>query len=520
MGKAFPEIKEQKNLIKNVIQEEENSFLRTLSDGLKRLDIIIKDTKKIVNGKTSFELYDTYGFPLDLTKLILSENNLTLDIKGFNNEMKKQKIRSRKATKIKSLDWEIIIKKYNETNIGYNILESEIKITQHRRVNIKNKIFFQLVFNQTPFYPEGGGQVGDIGEISNAKESINIIDTKRENNLIIHISDKLPENINSIFTARVNKNIRKSSEKNHTATHLLQESLREILGTHVEQRGSLVCSDYLRFDFTHFSALTKVDLELIEKSVNDKIKRNINLKEHVNISMLDAKSLGAIMLFGEKYNDKVRAVQFENSIELCGGTHVKNTSEIQFFKIKNESSSSSGIRRIEAITGNKVMEYYNNIENQLKDIASQIKNKDVIKGNRELVNEKKILIKQNESYRNRELNMLEEVLLKNTIKINSIRVISKEVKVDLEDMKNLSFRWKKNQENLAVHLISKINNKVISTIMLTDDLVRKGLNAVDIIKEVSKEFKGGGGGQSFFATSGGTDSSKINNAIEKFKELI
>ena len=520
MGDAFPELKSQQKLITKVVQEEENSFLRTLSEGLKRLDIIINNTKSVVSAVLVFELYDTYGFPLDLTSLILSENNLKLDVDAFHSEMEKQKNRSRRATKIETSDWVELIKDDTEEFIGYDCLETDVRITKYREVKTKDGIQFQLVFNLTPFYPEGGGQLGDVGTIVSKSETIEIVDTKKENNLIIHISEVLPINVNDVFSARVNKDIRKSSERNHTATHLLHESLREVLGPHVEQKGSLVCSDYLRFDFTHFSKLSEEELNTIELKVNNKIKENIILEEHNNIPITEAKNRGAMMLFGEKYGDTVRAIQYDTSIELCGGTHVKSTAEILSFKIKNESSTAAGIRRIEAITANALSNYYNNLEKTIEKLSGIIKNKDLIKGVEDVVKENKILSKKMESYKALEVNMLEKDLVTKSVEVNSVRVIAEIVDIDADAMKNLSFKLRGKEENLIMMLIAEKSDKVLLTIMITDDLVDKGLNASILIREVSKEVKGGGGGQSFFATAGGPDSSGISSAIEKLKKLI
>ena len=520
MGDAFPELKSQQKLITKVVQEEENSFLRTLSEGLKRLDIIINNTKSVVSAVLVFELYDTYGFPLDLTSLILSENNLKLDVDAFHSEMEKQKNRSRRATKVETSDWVELIKDDTEEFIGYDCLETDVRITKYREVKTKDGIQFQLVFNLTPFYPEGGGQLGDVGTIVSKSETIEIVDTKKENNLIIHISEVLPTNVNDVFSARVNKDIRKSSERNHTATHLLHESLREVLGSHVEQKGSLVCSDYLRFDFTHFSKLSEEELNTIELKVNNKIKENIILEEHNNIPITEAKNRGAMMLFGEKYGDTVRAIQYDTSIELCGGTHVKSTAEILSFKIKNESSTAAGIRRIEAITANALSNYYNNLEKTIEKLSGIIKNKDLIKGVEDVVKENKILSKKMESYKALEVNMLEKDLVTKSVEVNSVRVIAEIVDIDADAMKNLSFKLRSKEENLIMMLIAEKSDKVLLTIMITDDLVDKGLNASVLIREVSKEVKGGGGGQSFFATAGGSDSSGISAAIEKLKQLI
>ena len=446
MSESFPEISSQKQLIENVIKEEELSFLRTLSDGLKSLDGIIKNSEGVVSGKRIFELYDTYGFPLDLSSLILSENNMTLDIEVFNQEMEKQKNRSRNATKVETADWKVLLEDDTEEFVGYNNLQSEIKITRYRSVKTNDKDLYQLVFNLTPFYPEGGGQIGDVGTIENKNESIEIIDTKKENNLIIHFSEKLPIHLDSDFSAKVDKIKRVSSERNHSATHLLHETLREVLGEHVEQKGSLVCPDYLRFDFTHFSKISDTEIKSIEDTVNDKILLNSTLQEHINLPLTKAKKMGAMMLFGEKYGDTVRAIQFESSIELCGGTHVKSTAEIGMFKILSESSTAAGIRRIEAITADKLREFNTQMEHTLNSIKSVVKNKDLLKGVQDLISENKKLTKKNESYKDLEVNILSESILKNKENIKGINLIAQKVELDAEGMKTLSFKLRKSEE--------------------------------------------------------------------------
>ncbi len=520
MGDAYPELVSQQKLITNVIKEEENSFLKTLSAGLKRLDLIMKSSDKIVSGDLVFELYDTFGFPVDLTALILSENNLELDIKSFKKEMEKQKNRSRGATKVIESDWVVLIDDDVEEFVGYSNLITEVKICKYREVIAKEKKLYHIVFNLTPFYPEGGGQVGDIGVIESSFEKIEILDTKKENNLIIHISDSLPSNLNSSFTAKVDKDRRVSCSRNHTATHLLHESLREVLGTHVEQKGSLVSPEYLRFDFTHFSKLSQKQLKLIEEKVNNKIKENIPLTEHTNLPLSNAKEMGAIMLFGEKYDDTVRVIQYDSSIELCGGTHVLSTAEIISFKIKGESSTAAGIRRIEAITANAVESYFSELEFSVDKIRSLVKNQDVVKGVSDLATENRELIKKLESYKALESNILQEDLLTKKQLINSVNVIAETVKVDSVIMKDISFRLRKSESNLAMMLVSESSNKAIITMMFTEDLVKKGLHAGNIINEVSKEINGGGGGQSFFATAGGNNLKGIHSSIEKFKKLL
>ena len=519
MGEQFEELNAQKDLIQKVVKEEEESFLRTLEDGLKRIEQITKNAKGEISGKQVFELYDTYGFPADLTALILSEQNLSFNQAEFDVAMQEQKDRSKQAGKIEKGDWTVLIEDEKEEFVGYKNLETEVKITRYREVTSKDGKQYQLVFNLTPFYPEGGGQVGDTGAISSPSESINIVDTKKENKLIVHFSDELPTDVNAKFSAKVNAIDRKASARNHTATHLLHESLRTILGEHVAQKGSLVNSSYLRFDFTHFSKIEKADLKKIEADVNAKILANIALNEHNNLPLKKAEDLGAIMLFGEKYDDVVRMIQFNTSKELCGGTHVNATGEIGLFKILSEGSTSSGIRRIEAITGPNALNYLNDKENLLNEIAGLVKNKDLKKGVEQLITTNKTLEKQISTFKKSNAGNVKEDLLKEAVAVNGIRFIAQEVEMEGEDMKNVSFALRK-EENLAMVLAAKVDEKALLTVMLTDDLVANGMNAGAMIREIAKEINGGGGGQPFFATAGGAKPSGISAALEKAKGLI
>jgi len=521
MEESFPELRSQKELIERVIQEEENSFLRTLSEGLKRLDVIIKNTNKIVPGELVFELYDTYGFPLDLTSLILSENNLKLDVEVFNQEMEKQKNRSRKATKVVAGDWETLFEDDIEEFVGYNRLECEVKIAKYRKVTVQDKDLYHLVFNLTPFYPEGGGQIGDIGVIESFNEKIEILDTKNENKLIIHITDSLPKNIEDTFVAKVDSEKRNSTTKNHSATHLLHHVLREELGNHVEQKGSLVSPDHLRFDFTHFSKLSDDEIRNVESKVNEMISKNISLEEYNNTPLSEAKKMGAMMLFGEKYADAVRVIKFEDSLELCGGTHVSSTEEIDAFKIVSEGSISAGVRRIEAITGNKHKKYIKEMENTLNKIKSLIKNTDLIQGIKDLIQENKSLSKKLEKYKSKELVSLQKDILLKREEISGIGVISEKVDLDSEGMKSLSFNLRKSENNLVMLLALESDNKAILTLMITDDLIQdKNMDASNLIKIIATEIKGSGGGQTFFATAGGTNPSGIDKSLKKLKEIL
>ncbi|MBC8265480.1 MAG: alanine--tRNA ligase [Flavobacteriales bacterium] len=519
LGEQFTELEAQKDLIQKVVKEEEESFLRTLEDGLKRIEQLVKKSADTVSGKEVFELYDTYGFPADLTALILSEQNLSFSQADFDAAMQEQKDRSKQAGKVEKGDWEVLIQDETEEFVGYNNLETEVKITRYRKVKTKDGEQFQIVFNLTPFYPEGGGQVGDTGMIENENESITVVDTKKENKLIVHFTNELPKDVNASFTAKVNANDRKASARNHTATHLLHESLRTILGDHVAQKGSLVNPNYLRFDFTHFSKIEKTDLQKIEADVNAKILANIILDEHNNLPLSKAEDLGAIMLFGEKYEDVVRMIQFNSSKELCGGTHVKATGEIGLFKILSEGSTSSGIRRIEATTGANALNYLNDKEALLNEIAGLVKNKDLKKGVEQLIATNKTLEKQINTLKKANAGNIKEDLLKSAIVVNGIRFIAQEVEMDAEDMKNVSFSLRK-EENLAMVLAAKVGEKALLTVMLTDDVVAKGFNAGAMIREIATEIYGGGGGQAFFATAGGANPNGIAAALEKSKKII
>ena len=519
MGEQFEELKAQKDLVQKVVKEEEESFLRTLEDGLKRIEQITKNAKGEISGKQVFELYDTYGFPADLTALILSEQNLSFNQAEFDVAMKEQKDRSKQAGKIETGDWTVLIEDEKEEFVGYKNLETEVKITRYRKVTSKNGRQYQLVFNLTPFYAEGGGQVGDTGTISSSSESINIVDTKKENKLIVHFSNELPSDVNAKFSAKVNAIDRKASARNHTATHLLHESLRTILGEHVAQKGSLVNPNYLRFDFTHFSKIEKADLKKIEANVNAKILANIILDEQNNLPLKKAEDLGAIMLFGEKYDDVVRMIQFNTSKELCGGTHVNATGEIGIFKILSEGSISSGIRRIEATTAVNALNYLNDKESLLNEIGVLVKNKDLKKGVEQLITTNKTLEKQITTLKKANAGNVKDDLLKSAVEVNGIRFIAHEVEMEAEDMKNVSFAIRK-EENLVMVLAATVGDKALLTVMLTDDLVANGMNAGEMIREIAKEIEGGGGGQPFFATAGGANPSGIAAALEKAKEII
>jgi len=526
MGGSFPELRKQQNLIIKVIKEEETSFLKTLDSGISLLDIIMdtakKENKKEVSGKVAFKLYDTYGFPLDLTELILKEKNLSINHKEFENEMKVQKNRSKQASIITTEDWTLLEKENTEEFIGYDKLESDIHITRYRKVIAKGKEQYQLIFNFTPFYATAGGQVGDTGYIESKKEKIQIIDTISENELSIHLTKKLPEYPQEKFHAVVNKEKRLFTANNHSATHLLHYALRKILGNHVEQKGSLVTPDHFRFDFSHFQKVKNTELEKIEIMVNSLIRENLEQKCY-NIPMKEAQNKGAIALFGEKYTDIVRVIQFGESYELCGGTHVSATGQIGFFKITSESAVAAGIRRIEAITAFKAEKY---IRDQL-DIINEIKN--TFKSSRKILDQVKELITDNtkmsrelEAMEKHRLKIIRKNLLSKVLVINGINFIAEVIVISSAGaMRDLAFQMKNEMKNLFLLTGAEINGKANLALMISDNLVKeRELDAGNIINEIAKKIKGGGGGQPFFATAGGKNPSGLNDAISMAKKIV
>ena len=525
MGEAFPELKAQQQLIENVIKEEEQSFLNTLDQGLILLDKIIKaSSNNTINGAKAFELYDTYGFPLDLTQLIAKENDYKVDVKAFNIEMQKQKERSRVAANLDTSDWVILNNQDANPFIGYDILEIQAIISRYRKVSSnKEGDFYQIVFNTTPFYPEGGGQVGDTGYIQiSSNEKIEVIDTKKENNLILHITKQLPSKTEGFFKLIVNKKKRQLSACNHTATHLLHNALREVLGPHVEQKGSLVRPQNLRFDFSHFSKVTDIELNKIETIVNTEIKANLALIEERNTTLKNALDQGALALFGEKYGNTVRTIRFGNSIELCGGTHVNNTSEIWYFKILSESAVASGIRRIEAITSHAALNYFMEIETQFQSLKEILKNTNhPVDSVKSLMNENQALKKQIEGLQKEKSKTLKSSLLKEINEINGVKFLAKEINLEPQNIKDLCFELGKDQNNLFLFFGTNYNNKAILSCYISKELVAsKNLNAGQIIKNLGKHIQGGGGGQPFFATAGGTHIEGIKIAIEQVTRYL
>ena len=526
MGTAFPELKSQKQLIENVIKEEETSFLRTLDQGLILLDEIISSAKeKEISGDKAFELYDTFGFPIDLTALILSEKGLSLDEKGFLEELQKQKKRSRAASEISTQDWTTLINDEIEDFIGYDSLEGNVKITRYRKVvSKKDGEMYQLVFNQTPFYPEGGGQVGDKGYLEDTHgDIVYILDTKKENNVIIHFVKNLPKYINDNFKAVVDEKQRFRTECNHTATHLLHQALREVLGIHVEQKGSAVHSTYLRFDFSHFSKMTLEQLRDVENFVNARISGKIPLIERRNIPMQEAINEGALALFGEKYGDAVRTIKFGKSIELCGGTHVKNTGDIWHFKIKSEGAVAAGIRRIEAITNDAVKDFYSENNKTLFEVKDILNNtKDPVKAVKALQNENTLLKKQLEQLlKNKAQNLSVEI--KNQLQeINGVKFLATKVDLDQNGIKNLAFALGKEYENLFLLFATSENKtKAMLTCYISKELANeRGYDAGKVVRELGKLIHGGGGGQNFFATAGGKNPGGIEKVLERAKDYL
>ncbi len=527
MGDAFPELQSQKALIGKVIKEEEESFLRTLATGISMLDKIIAETKaknyNVVSGAVAFELYDTFGFPLDLTELILKENKLVVNRREFEEEMNKQKERARSATAIETDDWVVLQHDDHEEFIGYDYLESEVFITRYRKIKQKNKELYQLVFNITPFYAESGGQVGDTGFIQSGDDKVAIIDTKKENNLIVHLAKKLPTDLSATFKALVNQEARQNTANNHTATHLMHEALREVLGEHVEQKGSLVHPDYLRFDFSHFEKVSEEEIAKVEHLVNQRIRENMLLEEMRDIPHAKALEMGAMALFGEKYGDLVRAIKFGSSVELCGGTHVKATGEMGFFKIISESSIAAGIRRIEALTGAKAEEFISQQFALLKELGEMFKNPANLKKNIEnLMTENTKLNAQADGMLKNIMAIEKRNLIDGAVEHKGIKLIATRVKPMLGgSLKDLAFQIKQEVDDVVAVLGADVNGKPQLAILISDNLVKeRGLHAGNIVREAAKKMQGGGGGQPFFATAGGKNLAGLDVAIEEATAII
>jgi alanyl-tRNA synthetase len=517
LGDVFENLNAQAGLVKNVLLEEEESFIRTLEQGIKRIEQYFDGDPSEIDGKFAFELYDTYGFPIDLTTLIAKEFDLKIDIPAFENLLLEQKERSRAASIVSASDWVKVREDDVEEFIGYDYTDGNVLITRYREVKEKAKTRYHLVFNFTPFYAEGGGQVGDKGLLIYGDHRIKILDTKNENGVIIHITDQLPEKINVTFKAIVDTNEREAAESNHTATHLLHKALRRILGKHVEQKGSYVSSNHLRFDFSHYSKLTEEELLLLEREVNDKIRENIELDEHRNVPMRKAQEMGAMALFGEKYGDLVRVIKFGDSVELCGGTHVDNTSKIGRFKIVSESAIASGIRRIEAFTSYKADELidaalieYDTVRTMLK-----VKNKisPVVSG---LMDENHRLKKEIENLNKYRIQSVKSDILVNIVEEDGLKFLKAKCELDSASVKDIAFQLKDQFKDLFIAIGNVSNNKPGLTIAVGADLLADSqINAGKIIREAAKFIKGGGGGQAFFAQAGGKETDGIDQALNE-----
>ena len=525
MGDAFPELKREQKLAFNVIREEENSFLKTLDQGLLLLDTILKDTKgKVVDGAKAFELYDTYGFPYDLTALIASERGFTVDETGFSSSMEEQKSRSRAAASSKAGDWVVLLEKENEEFVGYDDLDTQVKITRYRKMTTaKDGDFYQLVFSRTPFYPEGGGQVGDKGYLEASNGSVHyILNTKKENNLIIHYTKTLPVKLDEEFQAVVDAKQRQRTSCNHTATHLLHQALREVLGDHVEQKGSMVHSGMFRFDFSHFAKMTEEELKEVEQFVNARIQEQLPLQENRTAVLADAMAEGAMALFGEKYGDKVRTIRFGKSIELCGGTHTKNTAEIWHFKITSEGAVASGIRRIEAITGDAVKVHFEEQASLLEQVQAALNQpQDTIKAIESMQTEVASLKKEIQGLAKLQLQAIKEQLAGELETLNGLQFLATEVDLDAGLMKDLAFDLGQNKDALFLVLASSKGGKPLLSCYISKELVAaKDLNAGTIVRELGKYIQGGGGGQAFFATAGGKNTDGIAAALKAAREMI
>ncbi len=525
MGDAYPELIQQKTLIEKVIKEEEESFLRTLETGIKLLEKQIAETKakgqNELSGVDAFTLYDTYGFPLDLTELILRENNMTVDNNGFDVEMQKQKERARNAAAIETGDW-VTLKEGEQEFVGYDFTECEADILRYRKVKQKNSEYYQIVLNRTPFYAEMGGQVGDSGWLISDTEKIEVFDTKRENNLSVHLAKKLPEDITASFVARINADNRTATECNHTATHLLHEALREILGKHVEQKGSYVSPSLLRFDFSHFQKMTDEEIRKVEQIVTARIRNDLKLDENRNVPIAEAKAMGAMALFGEKYGEEVRVVRFGDSVELCGGTHISSTGRIGTFRIINESSIAAGIRRIEAITAQTAENFLYAQQDVLNEIRELMHNTpNLVLSLRKFFEENAEMKKQADEYLKEKTAQLKDVVIKSKQVIHGIDVFMVKGPFPADVVKDIAFQIHGQFTEHSVFVgITDNENKPMLTLMISKDLVEKGMNASQIVRDAAKHIQGGGGGQPHFATAGGKNINGLDKALDEILSKI
>ena len=524
MGEQYPEIKQQQALIEKIVKEEEQSFLRTLSNGIMKFEKYVSQRQdKIIDGDFAFELFDTYGFPIDLTELMASEEGYKVDMQGFEKNLAAQKERSKNAAKSSAEDW-VMVRDFEGLGefLGYDTCNSSANLLRYRKVSTKTATNYQLVFDQTPFYAEMGGQVGDSGYITNGEEKIEIIDTQKENKLTLHIVKKLPENLEAEFELVVNQNKRRAIEANHTATHLLHYALRKVLGSHVEQKGSYVNDQRLRFDFSHPSKLSSEELRQVEKLVNSMIREDYHIEDFREIDIKQAQEMGAMALFGEKYGDKVRCVRFGESIELCGGTHAGSTGRIGMISIVNETAVAAGVRRIEAVTGEVCEEHLNKIEDTLKEVQSLFAaSPNIVNTIKKLIEDNNQLKSELDAFQKEKISSLYDSLQSQIKAENEIDVLSLNTSnLPTDGVKDLAFRFRASNPRICFIGYGESEGKVNLTLMLGEEIVEKGKDASKIIREVSKEIKGGGGGQKHFATAGGKDASRLEKAVELIKEII
>lgn len=525
MGDAYPELVAQKTLIEKVIKEEEESFLRTLETGIRLLDKKIEETKAagktVISGVDAFTLYDTYGFPLDLTELILRENGMEVNIDEFNAEMQKQKERARNAAAIETGDW-VVLKEGESKFVGYDLFECEAEILRYRKIKQKNKELFQIVLDQTPFYAEMGGQVGDTGWLIADDEKLDVVDTKRENNLPVHFVTRLPKDVTVTFTAKINEKKRIQCECNHSATHLLHEALREVLGTHVEQKGSYVSPEALRFDFSHFQKVTDEEIRQVEKLVSEKIRANYPLEEHRNMPIAQAQALGAMALFGEKYGEEVRVVKYGSSIELCAGTHIPATGMIGSLRVIAESSIAAGVRRIEAVTAEGAENYTFMLQDSMRELRALFNNvPNLAQTIRKSIEENAELKKQVSDYVKEKVAMLKKELIAKAVERHGVKVVVFRGEANVDAIKDLAFQIKgESNSDEKVFFVAGIKDgaKCALMVMLSEPLVAEGLNAGKLVKDAAKLIQGGGGGQAHFATAGGKNSDGLAQAVEQILE--
>lgn len=528
MGAAYPELVAQQSLIARVIKEEEEAFLRTLETGIHLLDKKMEETKakgsQTLSGGDAFTLYDTYGFPLDLTELILREHGMDVNIDEFQVEMQKQKERARNAAAVETGDW-VTLKEGETEFVGYDVFECDAEILRYRQVKQKNKTLYQVVLDKTPFYAEMGGQVGDTGWLANGAERIAILDTKRENNLPIHFVEKLPSDVTAVFTAKINEKKRLQTECNHTATHLLHEALREVLGKHVEQKGSFVSPEALRFDFSHFQKVTDEELRRVERLVGEKIRADFKLEEHRHMPIAQAKEMGAMALFGEKYGDDVRVVKYGTSIELCGGTHVPSTGMIGSLRIVSESSVAAGIRRIEAVTAEGAEAFNYRLQDMLHELSAMFNNvPNLSQTIRKSIEENAELKKEVEGYVKERLQRLKQHILDSVVERNGVKyLILKGVNGRMENIKDMAFQLKGElpaNEKICFIAGFQEGEKASLIVFLTEPLIAEGLNAATLVREAAKCIQGGGGGQPHFATAGGKNPEGIAAAVDMIVRQI